>query len=121
MLRSHGFFADLNIVIGQRLDVHRRGEEVVHKSDAAPTIARILGVTPDATVQRRRVDKLFKQGHSSIPSRTRGGPRICHRLMSTQRTERRGRASFFALFLREVGFSPSNAFERIASRSDSRQ
>ena len=64
---AHGYDPELKdmsaIMFAAGPDVRSGSAEVVHNIDVAPTIARILGVKPDRTVQGKALDKFFKRSH----------------------------------------------------------
>jgi hypothetical protein len=64
---AHGYDPELKdmsaIMFAAGPDVRSGSAELVHNIDVAPTIARILGVKPDRTVQGKALDKFFKRSH----------------------------------------------------------
>jgi predicted AlkP superfamily pyrophosphatase or phosphodiesterase len=64
---AHGYDPELKdmsaIMFAAGPDVREGSAEVVHNIDVAPTIARILDVKPDKTVQGKALDKFFKKAH----------------------------------------------------------
>jgi hypothetical protein len=63
---AHGYDPQLKdmsaILFAAGPDVRSGSADLVHNIDVAPTIARILGVKPDNTVQGHALDKYFKTG-----------------------------------------------------------
>jgi predicted AlkP superfamily pyrophosphatase or phosphodiesterase len=64
---AHGYDPELKdmsaIMFAAGPDVREGSAEVVHNIDVAPTIARILGVKPDKTVQGKALNQFFKKGN----------------------------------------------------------
>lgn len=64
---AHGYDPQLKdmsaIMFAAGPDVRSGSADLVHNIDVAPTIARILGVKPDSTVQGHTLDKFFKKAH----------------------------------------------------------
>jgi hypothetical protein len=64
---AHGYDPQLKdmsaIMFAAGPDVRSGSAELVHNIDVAPTIARILGVKPDKTVEGHALDKFFKKAH----------------------------------------------------------
>ena len=63
---AHGYDPQLKdmsaILFAAGPDVRPGSADLVHNIDVAPTIARILGVKPDNTVQGHALDNYFKKG-----------------------------------------------------------
>ena len=64
---AHGYDPQLKdmsaIMFAAGPDVRSGSAELVHNIDVAPTIARILDVKPDKTVEGHALDKFFKKAH----------------------------------------------------------
>jgi hypothetical protein len=64
---AHGYDPQLKdmsaILFAAGPDVRPGSADLVHNIDVAPTIAHILGVRPDSTVQGHSLDQFFKKSH----------------------------------------------------------